>query len=69
VERVKDEYRDAASSRALAAQLDEVSPTDPLVFASGTLLLATVSLLTSRCACDPGGPRGSDRGVARLTIP
>jgi putative ABC transport system permease protein len=34
-------------SRALAAQLYEVSPNDPVVFASVALILATVSLLAS----------------------
>jgi putative ABC transport system permease protein len=36
-----------AISRVLAAQLYEVSPTDPVVFASVALLLAAVSLLAS----------------------
>jgi putative ABC transport system permease protein len=36
-----------AFSRALAAQLYEVSATDPIVFASVSVLLAVVSLLAS----------------------
>jgi putative ABC transport system permease protein len=36
-----------AFSRALAAQLYEVTATDPVVFASVTILLAAVSLLAS----------------------